>query len=153
MTMNQFALWHKKSQTINPKKAGYSDMRLWPAQLLYYHLIIILTFVMHPILAIAVITVPAMLIAIMVFDYQSKAVGVLNFDHAAYENAARIYEELGLEVNFEFSDFPTISAPSITKQEYFASTFPMMYKLYKFTSRDRKLTPSVNLRKAETQLT
>lgn len=61
--MKQINVWQKQSRTIDPRKAGYSDVRLWPCYLLGSGAILLLGPFFHPLLLILTVIIPAYVFA------------------------------------------------------------------------------------------
>lgn len=62
--MTQIQKWQKQSESIDPHKGGYSDMRLWPAYMISSILILTLSPLIGSFLAFGLVLTPALFIAV-----------------------------------------------------------------------------------------
>lgn len=70
--MKQIQKWQKQSESIDPEKGGYSDMRLWPAYMITSILILTLSPLIGSFLAFGIVLTPALLIAVRAAKLENK---------------------------------------------------------------------------------
>lgn len=123
--MSMFTKWNDISKTVNPLIAGYSDMRIWPLQLVFYTAIVTLIPFVGWVWALVVVSVVAYVlvqisIALIQAHYSEKQMHcsllmVADFEQERFDNdlnrAVRLRKDVNTIITKEYAFYrPVIKA-------------------------------------------
>lgn len=127
-----FDRWHKLSKTIDSKKAGYSDMRIWPAQLLYYHLLVVVATQTSIWFALPLVTIPALLIAMAIANFEEATTDTTGVDWARLDADFMKNIRESRQADYDIQKYEIIMPARTTKERYIHSALEGVFaKRYK----------------------